>query len=251
MKEISVLIRKIIKAPILLLMAVASRAQHFKMYEKWWVPQKFEHLFGLYERETTRFFKKHVKRGMTVVDVGANVGYYTRLFSRLVGPEGVVYAFEPDREAFEFLRYNTERLPNVKIFPYAVSDRDGEAHFYHIPKATQSHTLVETPDAEVTTVKTVTLDAHIPERIDVIKIDIEGAETLVFAGMKRHLMGPCMAVFEYTIGTTEPLAEELRKTGEILSISANGDAQGFSEGEFYEYGRGGNPYINAVYINRQ
>jgi len=50
---------------------------------------------GCFERETTKLFKRVVKRGMTVFDIGAGIGYYTLLASSLVGPQGKVFAFEP------------------------------------------------------------------------------------------------------------------------------------------------------------
>ncbi len=63
--------------------------------------QKIVMLFNLYEKETATIFKKIVKSGMTVVDAGAHIGYYTRLFSKLVGPTGKVYAFEADPENYQ------------------------------------------------------------------------------------------------------------------------------------------------------
>ncbi len=242
-------LKQIIKAPILLLIKVVSKLQHYKMYEKWWVAQKLEHLFGRYEIGTTRYFKKHIRKGMVVVDVGANVGYFTRLFSKLVGPEGKVYAFEPDAEAFEFLSFNTAHLSNVQIFPYAVSDSEGEARFYHIPRATSSHTLIPTENAEESVVKTVSLDSLIPEHIDMIKIDIEGAEDKVFRGMKKHLENPLVAVFEYTVGEGETLTEELKNKGTILAISNTGDLEPFSEISYIGVGRGGGQYTNVAYKN--
>ena len=51
-----------------------------------------------YEPEIRKIFKSHVKRGCTVVDIGAHIGYYTLLSAKLVGPEGKVFAFEPNPE---------------------------------------------------------------------------------------------------------------------------------------------------------
>src|SRR2546427_662133 len=63
---------------------------------------------GLFQRDETRLFERLVRPAMTVVDVGAYVGYFTLLGSHLVGASGRVYAFEPDEEAFQYLRHNVE-----------------------------------------------------------------------------------------------------------------------------------------------
>lgn len=217
------------------------------MYERWWLRQKLEHLLDLYELETTRFFKRHVKRGMVVVDIGANVGYYTRLFSRLVGKNGRVYAFEPDTEAFAYLKANTAHLPNVKIFPAAVSARDGEAQFYHVPRATQSHSLVPIEGAEVQIVRTVTLDSVISEKIDFIKIDVEGAEKEVFDGMSRHLEQNPFVVFEYTSGESDSFVSNFFTEDTLHSISRKGELVPFKQGVYHPVGRGSQPYANVVY----
>jgi FkbM family methyltransferase len=70
------------------------------------------YLFGYTESELTEYMIKHVHEGMAVVDIGANIGYYTLLLSSLVGARGEVHAFEPAKEAFSLLGESVERNRN-------------------------------------------------------------------------------------------------------------------------------------------
>jgi len=154
-----------------------------------WAP-KMKFMFGLYEPGTTALCKEIVKPGMYVMDVGAHIGYYTLLFSKLVGSDGRVYAFEPHPQIFEMLRYNTRNRKNVVLLRKAVSNKMGEREFFFSKKTTGSHSFYTT---EFTTgscrVETVYLDeffrAEGIKRCDLIKIDVEGAEPLVIEGMRN------------------------------------------------------------------
>ena len=125
----------------------------------------------------------------TVVDIGANVGFLTRKFASLVGNQGKVLAFEPDPATFDFLLYNTQRLPQVSVFQEAVSDRIGAMSFYLHPTSGMSNSLVNAwKDGRTIQVKTSTLDAWAQDHeigcIRLVKIDVEGAELLVLRGMR-------------------------------------------------------------------
>lgn len=71
-----------------------------------------------------------LRRGDVAVDIGANVGYYTRIASQLVGSDGAVLAFEPMPAAFRVLQLNCADLSNTRLFPVALSDSDSEVVFY-------------------------------------------------------------------------------------------------------------------------
>jgi FkbM family methyltransferase len=145
---------------------------------------------GLPEPEDVRLFLSLLRPGMTVFDVGANVGLYSLLAARRVGPGGRVHAFEPTPHVAASLRGNValNRLANVVVTEAAVSDRVGEATFY-LQNSSDRNTLGGGVGRPVR-VRTVTLDdyaARCPGRVDVMKMDVEGAEVLALRGGRRLL----------------------------------------------------------------
>src|SRR5688572_28418270 len=97
-----------------------------------WVPRTSSHgvWLGTYERENVQTLRTLVRSGMTVWDVGANVGAMTLILSRLVGPTGGVLAFEPGPRNAQALRRHVETRGNVEVIEAAVSSTSGEA-FLH------------------------------------------------------------------------------------------------------------------------
>ena len=87
---------------------------------------------GILEKREMDFVKKTVKEGWTVIDIGANIGYYTLLLSKLVGKNGKVIAFEPDKDSISMLKKNIKHnnCRNVQIVPMAVSDHSGSGTLY-------------------------------------------------------------------------------------------------------------------------
>ncbi len=126
--------------------------------------------------------------GATMIDVGANVGFYSVLASALVGDRGHVYAFEIDPRPLQCLRKTIalSGLGNIHIAEAAVSDTDGSVTF--IPADEHGHNHIELQGDEGCVVASVRLDtwadAIALERLDAIKIDVEGAEKLVLEGAR-------------------------------------------------------------------
>ena len=89
-------------------------------------------IFRSYEPFETSLLTAEVRPGMTIVDIGANIGYYTLLFSKLTGESGCVYAFEPEPKNFALLQQNLSRnnRTNVVAFNLAASDLTGESFLY-------------------------------------------------------------------------------------------------------------------------
>jgi FkbM family methyltransferase len=148
-------------------------------------------VMGAFEQETVSIGKNVVQPGFTVIDIGAHIGYFTRLFSELVGPSGRVIAFEPDPTNFNLLARNTARRRNVTVLNKAVADTDGRIKFY-IHAHSGSHSLVgENEDSVVDeiAVEAVTLDTFWEQHgcfpVHLVKIDVEGAEPLVLRGAER------------------------------------------------------------------
>jgi FkbM family methyltransferase len=147
---------------------------------------------GTFEPDETRWVKAYLRPGMTFVDVGANVGYYTALAAhKVAGGEGRVVSFEPSPYAFERLNRFVEanRLAHVTAVNAGLSDSTGETQLY-LGADSDNHTptMVAHPNTIATTVKIVTLDAEAErlgvDRLDLIKIDVEGHEPKVLAGAK-------------------------------------------------------------------
>jgi FkbM family methyltransferase len=146
---------------------------------------------GVHEANETHWFVRNVGPGDTVVDVGANVGYYTLLGSRLVGEEGRVYAFEPDPESFALLERNLRLngCDNVVAEQKAVSNEPGHIQLYLAEQNRGDHRIFPASDEERTSVEVeaVTLDDYFADlgEVDFVKIDTQGAEAVILAGMKQ------------------------------------------------------------------
>ncbi len=148
--------------------------------------------YSLLEPYETSVVKRMVKPGMCIYDIGANIGYYTVLFSSLVGTRGRVYAFEPEPENVRLLQKNitSNNIPNIVVVPMAVSKKNGTAKFYVCGEHKGNHTLCP-PNQEwkTITVPTVTIDTFVKinRTPQIIKMDMEGAESLAFKGMTHFI----------------------------------------------------------------
>ena len=139
-------------------------------------------------------FKKHIKLGDVVVDVGANIGFYTLLFASLVGPTGKVIAFEPVKENFELLSKNIDlnKLNNVELHQNAVGSYNSKVKM-KLSESIGRHQISENGDYEVECVR---LDDCI-KFADFVKIDVEGYETNVLIGMKNLLSQKLTIISEF------------------------------------------------------
>ncbi|UCH51026.1 MAG: FkbM family methyltransferase [Chloroflexota bacterium] len=144
-----------------------------------------------YEQYETKLFRQYVTADMTVVDIGANVGYYTLLAAKLVGAKGKVFAFEPEPENYALLVRNIKMNGYKNAIPErkAVSNKTGKANLF-LNKETGAHGLLSDREGIIgtMTVETVSLDEYFKGKehpIDIIKIDVEGAELAVLRGMQN------------------------------------------------------------------
>lgn len=147
---------------------------------------------GHFEPHETAFVRRHVKRGFNVLDIGANIGYFSTIFARLVGNTGSVYAFEPVGETFRKLNSAIHRNGFQGIIAphnFALSHTDGYVDMVFQAASTnigaahfgQNEQIRE--DLIFERVATKRLDdviGRIP--IDFVKIDVEGAEWMVIQG---------------------------------------------------------------------
>lgn len=148
---------------------------------------------GTWEMMTTKIMQKYLKKGMVVVDIGANIGYYSLLAAKRVGPSGKVYAFEPAPENYAALKKNIEMNGYTNIIPVqkAVADKNGVVPFLLDVKEPLAHRIQDNGDKKNNIeVSVVTLDDFFKDKekqIDIIKIDAEGSEMFVLEGMRRIL----------------------------------------------------------------
>jgi FkbM family methyltransferase len=157
-----------------------------------WVDQ---HIFavGHYEPDVVAVVKTALLPGGCAIDVGANVGYFSLLFAHLVGPTGRALSFEPQPSAFERLAANIALNPSlaVKVHRVAASDERGFLDFYCGPPdhsgvaSIRDHGQSGDRLAVATTPIDDVLDADRP--VNLLKIDVEGAEMKVVAGARRTI----------------------------------------------------------------
>jgi FkbM family methyltransferase len=143
---------------------------------------------------TTRAVRRLLRPGMVAVDVGAHVGYYTLLLASCVGAAGRVIAVEPVEANLELLRLNVEQgaAAPVEICACAAGARDGFREF-HITDSSDTHGLYGHPLQATLRIERVDerrLDTLVKGRVDLVKVDVEGAELEVLEGMERLLDGP-------------------------------------------------------------
>lgn len=154
----------------------------------------------VHEEATTELFKKVVKEGDVIVDLGANLGYFTLFAAKLAGKKGKVYSFEPEPRNYDYLVKNIELngYDNIVAAQKAVSDKLGKVKLYICPYDSGHHTINQyggieayKPDfvydnavLDFVEVETIVLDDFFKgQAIDVIKMDVEGAEMLALSGM--------------------------------------------------------------------
>ncbi len=157
--------------------------------------QRYIFYFGVWEPNLTEFLIGNLRQGDVFIDVGANIGYFTLLASRLVGSAGKVIAIEASPGIFAKLRDNLERnrVTNVEAINVAASDRrrDGQS-FPRVNSNIGATSIVPTEgsryecDVPASTLDSILAPADV-RNARFVKIDVEGAEGLVIAGMRDVL----------------------------------------------------------------
>ncbi len=155
------------------------------------------------EIRLARFMIRHLDEGMSMLDVGAHFGFFSRLGAELTGPQGRVLAVEAAGGTFAVLQRNLTGHPSIKAVRVAASDNEGTATFYEFPALFSEYNTLDKEQFEAEAwrrriqPKTVKVPAR---RMDClmeeegisahfIKIDVEGAETQVIAGLRKWIAG--------------------------------------------------------------
>ena len=150
--------------------------------------------YGTYEELESKIMEEKIEMGNIVVDVGANIGLHTLNMARIVGNAGQVFAFEPDPSNFEILKKNAKinNYKNIILEQKAVGDKHGRTTLYQsdhpgkhriFPQTDQAKSQVQ---VELTNLDNY-FDSDMIDKINFIKIDVEGLEFSVLKGMKNIL----------------------------------------------------------------
>lgn len=148
---------------------------------------------GIYHEFEATIFKKLIKEGMTVLDIGANNGMFTLLAASIVGREGKVFSFEPEPNNYDLL------VRNVKLNRYddivttvqkAVSNKTGKNNLYLCKNDKSIHSLygLQSEMVEFVEAETISIDDFFVNRdnkVDVMKIVVQGCEVEVIEGARN------------------------------------------------------------------
>ena len=162
----------------------------------------YQHAFPIYrlcyrgfkvytDHAERRLLKTILSAGDVVVDAGANIGVYSEFLARRVGPTGLVNSFEPSPENFERLQCATRKLSNVRVCQAAVGERSGRSTLYLSDKLNVDHRtyMTEGDSRSGVPIDIVALDDYFKpgQRVDLIKMDIQGYELHALRGANRVL----------------------------------------------------------------
>jgi len=170
---------------------------HLDLRDRW--IQRYIYFLGTWDRDSTKIVHSVLRDGDVFFDVGANVGYFTLMAAKLVGPRGRVYAFEPEPELYSQLSRNVtlNGMKNVELANVAVTDRSGKIlieNVAYIGNRGAASLVPRQPGMPMIEVNAISLDEfsrmHGIARIRLIKMDIEGAEMLALQGMIGLLSAP-------------------------------------------------------------
>lgn len=155
-------------------------------------------IFNTHEPISTKLVSQLLKKGMTCLDIGANIGYYVLLENKMVGETGKIIAIEPSPENFKFLQKNISRQNSkiIEAYNIAAGDKDGKINFLIYENASNSGMVI--PDGEVQKwpgqvieVPIKKIDSFLQElqvkKIDFLRMDVEGYEYHIFKGMQDTL----------------------------------------------------------------
>jgi FkbM family methyltransferase len=158
---------------------------------------------GFWEAWVTSFFTFNIIPGDVVCDVGANYGYYTRLFQKLSGEMGKVFAIEANPNLCNLLRTSIEQFPmdngaTIEIINGAALDSRRQVTLNVSESLGGSSIFYDGHVKEKILVESFPLDEIISEKVDVIKLDIEGSEPYALFGMERLMRSARLVVVEIT-----------------------------------------------------
>lgn len=166
-------------------------------------PMMFERVLGVYERRKVHVIRHFLKPGMTFIDIGSNKGDFSLIAAKIMNGEGAILAFEPEPTNCLWIRRSIElnRYENIQLFEIALGDRNESTKLY-LGEKSGWHSLVPSlPSRNIgaIVVQKRTLDSVLEEnvcqKVDIMKIDVEGSEMMVLKGAYKTLMNnPSMTI---------------------------------------------------------
>jgi FkbM family methyltransferase len=154
----------------------------------------YKPMYALFKQKQDAFeialLKKHIKPNDIVLDIGANIGFYAKILSAIVGEKGLVHCFEPDIKNFNYLKKAISGLTNVKINNKAVGSKTEKINIYTSKNLNVDHRTYkpEEYDMEIE-IDAVSIDDYLHQntKVDFIKMDIQGFEMNAIQGMLKVL----------------------------------------------------------------
>ncbi len=145
-----------------------------------------------FEPGVTRVFKGQIKTGMVFVDIGAHIGYYTLLTSKLIGTDGFVFAFEPNPDNGILLEKSIKAngFKNIKLTKKALAQKTGKTSLFMSGVSNDSRCYFSGENRKSIEVETVSLDDFFKgtdQKIDFIKMDVDGFEFSVLRGAEKTI----------------------------------------------------------------
>jgi len=220
---------------------------------------QYVYYFGVWEPHITRWVRRRLRQGDTFIDVGANIGYYTLLASRCVGPAGRVVAIEASPTIFRALQDNLarNRVRNVRAVNVAASDRRGVVRLFLGPVTNRGLTTMLPEEAAKYACEfecevqagplAAILGSEEVRRARLIKIDVEGAEWPVVEGLAPLLEATRPDLEVLMELSPERLAHQGKEPEDVLRVfgqagfRAYSVANDYTAGSYLTQGRQGGP----------
>ncbi|MBM9589082.1 FkbM family methyltransferase [Leptospira sp. 201903075] len=188
--------------------------------------------------------KRNITKGAVVIDAGANVGFYTRLFSQFVGESGLVIAFEPNLKNFEILSRRTKKLSNVVIVNAALSDKSGTLDLYISEDLNVDHQTYDSGESrEKIKISCFSLDDYCEKNgikdVSFVKMDLQGFDAIAFRGMEKTIQVSsniklCCEFWPYGMKKAGVEPEEMLSSIQKLGLVSDFQYSGNEEYGYYE-----------------
>ncbi|MFM9945201.1 MAG: FkbM family methyltransferase [Bacteroidia bacterium] len=161
----------------------------------------YKHLFPVYnivypifknrqDADEINYLKKIIKPGDTILDIGANIGFYSKILAQCTGKYGKVHSFEPDLINFKHLKKNTRGLVNIVLNNKAVSDKSGTINIYKSKDLNVDHRTYPVGEYEsIDVIEAISIDEYLNNswKVNLIKMDIQGFEVSAMKGMEKTI----------------------------------------------------------------